>query len=76
MRRHYWKPRRNETQAAIGKPSAVVGACWKCKGEGGKFRNLGAASPVWCDSCWNAYQEAERRRQGALADDDYLSNCL
>jgi len=39
-------------------PPAFDGACWEC-GQPGKFRNLGAAAPVWCDSC-NAAHMAKR----------------
>lgn len=30
---------------------AVVGPCWECKAPEGKFRNYGAATPVYCDAC-------------------------
>jgi hypothetical protein len=30
------------------------GACWNCKAENGFFRNMGAATPVWCDQCFAA----------------------
>lgn len=39
----------------IGKaePAAnpVVGPCWECKAPEGKFRQYGAATPVYCDVC-------------------------
>jgi hypothetical protein len=41
-------------------PAATVGPCWICQDPAGKFRNLGAATPVWCDTC-HATQIAKTR---------------
>lgn len=34
----------------------IVAPCWICKAPDGRFRNLGAATPVWCDACFAAEQ--------------------
>lgn len=31
--------------------SELRAPCWICGNPAGKFRNLGAATPVWCDAC-------------------------
>lgn len=41
-------------------PGAVVAPCWLCKDPNGRFRNYGAATPVYCDAC----HEKERRLTG------------
>jgi len=35
-------------------PARPDGACWKC-GRPGRFRNYGAATPVYCDDCANSF---------------------
>jgi len=45
-------------------PAGVVGPCWVCKDPAGKFRNLGAASPVWCDACF----ESERAKTAGVCN--------
>jgi hypothetical protein len=48
--------------------------CWKCGDPDGKFRNLGAATPVWCDACF-AVEEPKtfagkmRRKDNSSAED-------
>ena len=46
--------------AACGDPeSANVKACypcWDCGDRSGRFRPAGAATPVLCDPCWEAFQ--------------------
>src|SRR5947209_6112737 len=37
-------------ERAIG-PRRPDGPCWRCQAPEGYFRNRGAATPVWCDSC-------------------------
>jgi len=32
--------------------SAQVAPCWICKDPAGKFRNMGPATPVWCNACF------------------------
>lgn len=40
--------------------AALVRApCWICNDPNGQFRNLGAATPVWCDAC-NEKEQAKR----------------
>lgn len=41
----------------------VRGACWICGNPEGRFRNLGAATPVWCDGC-NEKEQAKRKTVG------------
>lgn len=36
---------------------SIAGPCWICKDPAGYFRNLGAATPVWCDKCFAAEKE-------------------
>ncbi len=43
--------------------------CWICKAEGGRFRNLGAASPVWCDGCFAKETGKGGRRDNSSAED-------
>lgn len=50
-------PAAEEMRAA----SAIVAPCWKCKDPNGRFRNFGAATPVYCDGC---YQREDRKRRG------------
>ena len=42
-------------------PTAPDGKCWQCGSPDGYFRNLGAATPVWCESCW----QPERKKYAA-----------
>lgn len=42
----------HDCQAA--KHAASFHKCWVCGSERGLFRNLGAATPVWCDACYAA----------------------
>jgi hypothetical protein len=30
----------------------TVAPCWICADPNGKFRNMGAGAPVWCDACF------------------------
>ena len=41
----------------------VVGPCWACKSPNGKFRQYGAATPVYCDEC-----EAKSRAGQPIGD--------
>lgn len=34
------------------------GQCWSCQSENGMFRQLGAATPVMCDACFQASKDA------------------
>lgn len=49
-----------------GKPD---GACWKCKSPEGFFRPCGAATPVYCATCWAALKTPDR------SDLDYEDAC-
>ena len=44
----------------IADPNRPDGDCWRC-GKPGKFRNYGAATPVYCDDCEHARRESEAR---------------
>ncbi len=45
-------------------PQDVRAACWICGDAEGKFRQRGAATPVWCDACnaKEAQKEADYRK--------------
>jgi hypothetical protein len=48
--------------------------CWKCGDPNGKFRNLGAATPVWCDACFAiedpmTFAGKMRRKDNSSAED-------
>ena len=64
-------------------PGRPDGACWKCQSPYGRFRNRGAAAPVWCDKCHQEVlaaemADAEKRqteyRARIAADDFDLAN--
>jgi len=42
-------------------PNKPDGKCWGC-GEPGWFRNYGAATPVYCDSCNEAFRKKREAR--------------
>ena len=44
-----------------GEPKKPVGACWKCQDPAGFFRPCGAATPVYCDACWQALRQPDQR---------------
>jgi hypothetical protein len=50
-------------------PGRPDGACWSCKGPQGFFRPQGAATPVYCDQCW------QRRQQPDPVDLAYEDSC-
>ena len=41
-------------------PKKPDAPCWICKKPGGYFRNMGAATPVWCDDCYET-EKAKRK---------------
>lgn len=45
--------------------SAQRAPCWICKSPDGQFRNLGAATPVWCDTCF-AKEQAKTQTVGRV----------
>lgn len=52
--------------------------CWICGAEDGKFRQMGAATPVWCDDCYadqgvRGEDEAAGLEPGTLANDRRLA---
>ena len=55
--------------------------CWKCKDPEGYFRNRGASTPVYCDTCNAADLKAEEDRRNApdafdmLVEDSYRDRC-
>lgn len=52
-------------------PKKPDAPCWKCKSPDGYFRNMGAATPVYCDKCWN-----ERKQSSLCARIIKLANRL
>jgi hypothetical protein len=36
--------------------------CWICQNPEGKFRAMGAATPVWCDTCFEVEKDKGRNR--------------
>ena len=64
-------------------PKGPDAPCWECKAPEGYFRNLGAATPVWCDACfakaqandrWNGGEdERAGLKPGTLANDRRLA---
>jgi len=45
-------------------PRKPDGPCWICQNPEGFFRNLGAATPVWCDAC----DKTERAKTVSIAN--------
>ena len=56
-------------------PGRPDGTCWRCGSAEGRFRNHGAATPVYCDACHveNEQAEADARRLAAV-DFDMANN--
>lgn len=42
--------------------SEVRAPCWICKAPEGKFRQIGAGTPVWCDACYESETAKSKRR--------------
>ena len=49
------------------------GPCWDCKAPGGFFRPQGAATPVLCESCWQARNRPDVTDR--LYEDDCARRC-
>ena len=59
--------------ATPAEPRKPDGACWKCKSPEGRFRSMGAFTPVWCDDCHKA--ETCCKHCGRTKDEIY-KRCL
>jgi len=46
-------------------PGRPDGACWDCGSAEGFFRPYGAATPVYCDECYQAHRDQERAQSSA-----------
>jgi hypothetical protein len=46
-------------------PGRPDGACWDCGSAEGFFRPYGAATPVYCDECYQAHRDQERAQTSA-----------
>jgi hypothetical protein len=55
-------------------PGKADGACWRCQSPEGFFRPQGAATPVYCDTCWSILQ-APNVPGGDRTDLDYEDQC-
>lgn len=52
-------------------PGRPDGECWTCRDPQGFFRPQGAATPVYCDACWQAHKEHDAQaRSKSRAHDD------
>ena len=63
-------------------PGRPDGACWRCKSAQGFFRPQGAATPVYCNACWDYVEgkppKAERGEEVPRIDRfdlDYEDRC-
>src|SRR5215831_8678402 len=50
-------------------PGRPDGNCWRCQSPEGFFRRSGAATPVYCESCWATLNTPDR------SDLDYEDRC-
>jgi len=53
-------------------PRRPDGPCWRCKAPGGFFRPRGAATPVYCDACYEALNAPPAPDRSDL---DYEDRC-
>jgi hypothetical protein len=52
-------------------PGRPDGACWHCQSPEGFFRPQGAATPVYCDACWERLNKPQADPMGVdLAFED------